>query len=127
MNLTPHFTAEELRCKCGCGMLPRMESVQRLERLRVRCGFPFTVTSGARCPKHNLEVATTGEGGPHTKGQAFDIAIAGAQALELVDHAREEGFTGIGVKQKGPHQERIIHLDDLPAADGQPRPWIWSY
>lgn len=127
MMLTPHFSTEELTCHCGCGMLPRMESVDRLERLRVRCGFPFKVNSGARCAKHNREVATTGDDGPHTKGQAFDIGVAGEQALELVDHARAEGFTGVGVNQKGPHEGRLVHIDDLPNADGQPRPWIWSY
>lgn len=102
-------------------------SVDRLERLRTQLGWPFTITSGARCPKHNAEVADTGADGPHTKGQAFDIAVCGTHALELVDHARDVGFTGIGVKQKGPQGQRIIHIDDLPDAIGQPRPWIWSY
>lgn len=120
-----HFTPAELACKCGCGMQPQPASVERLERLRVRCGFPFKVTSGARCPKHNAEESHTGLTGPHTKGQAFDIAIRGEQALRLVDFAREEGFTGVGVSQKG--ESRFIHIDDLPNADGQPRPWIWSY
>jgi uncharacterized protein YcbK (DUF882 family) len=127
VKLTENFTSEELACKCGCGMLPRPESVQRLQLLRERCGFPFTVTSGARCAKRNNEVATTGDDGPHTKGGAFDIGISGERALVLVDRAREVGFTGIGVKQKGPHAERCIHVDDLPNADGQPRPTIWSY
>jgi len=31
------------------------------------------------------------------------------------------------VNQKGPHAARFIHLDDLPDAEGQPRPTIWSY
>lgn len=125
--MTPHFNASELACHCGCGMLPRIESAERLERLRVRCGFAFKVTSGARCSKHNQEVAETGANGPHTQGAAFDLEVSGGKALEVVDHARDEGFTGIGVKQHGPHEKRIIHLDDLPNAEGQPRPTIWSY
>lgn len=125
--MTPHFTDAELACKCGCGMLPRQESADRLERLRLLCDFSFKVNSGARCAKHNLEVATTGEDGPHTKRGAFDIGVYGENALRLVDRAREVGFTGIGVNQKGPHEKRLIHIDDLPDAPGQPRPWIWSY
>jgi hypothetical protein len=51
----------------------------------------------------------------------------GADALELVALALAYGFTGIGVNQKGAHDGRFIHLDDLDNAPGQPRPCIWSY
>ena len=121
------FTDAELACRCGCGLLPKPESRARLERLRERCAFPFIITSGARCAVYNALVSGTGDDGPHTTGQAFDVGVAGEHALRLVDRAREEGFTGVGVKQHGPHGKRFIHLDDLPNADGQPRPWIWSY
>lgn len=123
--MTPHFTAEEVACKCGCGMLPKQDFMDRAERLRVRFGKPLKVTSGARCPKHNAEVSHTGDDGPHTQGRALDFAIRGADALHLVDCALEEGFTGIGISQKG--DSRFVHVDDLPNADGQPRPTIWSY
>lgn len=82
------------------------------------------ITSGGRCPKQNIAVSTTGPNGPHTKG-AFDVAARGADALELVRIGREEGFTGIGINQKG--DKRFVHFDDLPNEPGQPRPWIWSY
>lgn len=120
--MTPHFSASELECRCGCKMLPQLASVERLEAARVRCGFPFHVTSAARCPAHDAKV---GGKGPHRTGQAFDIRARGAEALKLVTMAREVGFTGIGVSQKG--DDRFIHIDDLPDAPGQPRPWIWSY
>ena len=127
MNVTPHFTREELACKCGCG---RMEipqpSIDRLERVRVRCGFPFPITSADRCPQHNAKVSGTGTTGPHTKG-AFDVGVHGNQAITVVRIALEEGFTGIGISQKGPQGQRFVHLDDLPDAPGQPRPWMWSY
>ena len=123
--MTPHFSAAELACKCGCGMLPALDAVERLERVRVAVGFPLKVTSGARCPFYNQQVAHTGDGGPHTTGRAFDLAVRGAQALEVVRAALAEGFTGIGVSQKG--DSRFLHIDDLPAADGRPRPTIWSY
>lgn len=124
MLLTPHFSTDELACKCGCGLLPPMRSIERLERVRVKAGFPFPITSGARCPDHNAKVSGTGRTGPHTRG-AFDIGLRGAQALTVMRLALEEGFTGIGVSQKG--ATRFLHLDDLPDAPGQPRPTVWSY
>lgn len=113
-----------MKCKCGCGLLPPPDFRAKLERLRERFGKPLRVTSGARCPEHNAKVSSTGRDGPHTKGAA-DLAVRGADALRLIDLAVEQGFTGIGVQQKG--EGRFIHVDDLPDAPGQPRPHIWSY
>lgn len=123
--MTPHFSKAELFCGCGCGMLPAQDFMDKVEILRVRCGFPLPVTSAARCPIHNARVSRTGATGPHTTGRAIDFAVIGNRALDVVRHALEEGFTGIGVQQKG--GGRFIHVDDLKAAEGQPRPWIWSY
>ena len=122
---TEHFTDRELACHCGCGFLPTSEFQSKIERLRVRFGKPLAVTSGARCPAYNAKVAHTGETGPHTTGRAVDFAIRGGDALALVGLALEQDFTGVGVSQKG--ASRFLHLDDLPNAPGQPRPWIWSY
>lgn len=124
--MTPHFTDSELACKCGCGLLPPQPLQDRLERVRVRYGKPMAVSSGARCAKHNQAVSSTGPNGPHTKG-AVDVAVAGADALEVVRIMIAEGFTGIGVAQKGEYGKRFIHGDILLDAPGQPRPWIWSY
>lgn len=106
-------------------MLPERDFMDKIEELRVRCGFPFLVTSAARCSAYNEKVSKTGAKGPHTTGRAIDIAVLGNRAWELVRVALEAGFTGIGVKQHG--SGRMIHLDDLPPAVDRPRPWIWSY
>lgn len=119
--MTPHFTDAELTCKCGCGMLPAPDFMEKVERLRVRCGFAFRVTSAARCPAYNASVSRTGRTGPHTTGRAIDVGVRGAQAVTLIRHALDEEFTGFGVAQKGAY--RFIHLDDL--VEG--RPTIWSY
>ena len=123
--MTPHFTDKELSCP-HCGILPSQEAQDALERVRVRVGHPLRVSSGLRCPAYNQQVSSTGPNGPHTKG-AFDLAISGERALQLVIAAVQEGATGIGVKQHGPHEKRFIHIDFLPNADGQPRPTVWSY
>lgn len=107
-------------------MLPPLGVVLRAERVRMRLGKPMRVSSGARCPAYNDSESSTGTTGPHTKG-AIDFQVSGADALRVVHLMIEEGFTGIGVSQKGPHGSRFIHGDDLPDAPGQPRPTIWSY
>lgn len=119
-----YFSDRELTCKCGCGLLPPPDFRAKLERLRERFGKPLIVTSGARCPDYNAAVSGTGRTGPHTK-RACDFGVRGDDALRLIDLALEQGFTGIGVAQKG--GGRFIHVDDLPNEPGQPRPWIWSY
>lgn len=127
--MTPHFRllSDSLSCRCGCGMLPKQDFMDKMEILRVRLGFPLPVTSAARCASHNVKVSATGASGPHTTGRAIDLQVSGARALETVRMALDMGFTGIGVKQHGPHADRFIHLDMLSNAEGQPRPFIWSY
>jgi zinc D-Ala-D-Ala carboxypeptidase len=124
--MTPHFSAAELACKCGCGMLPEPSFMAKVERLREAWGRPLRVTSAARCPAHNAKVSGTGLNGPHTTGRALDVEVARRDALMLLVLALRLGlFTGIGVQQKG--IGRFLHFDDLPDAPGQPRPTIWSY
>jgi len=94
-----------------------------VETLRDAYGKPMTVSSAYRTPEHNASVSSTGTTGPHTTGRAIDIGVSGTDALTLVHMALTLGFTGIGVSQKGQHNSRFIHLDNL--TDG--RPWIWSY
>ncbi len=95
-----------------------------LQRIRDVHGRPVHITSGFRCPEHNKFVSSTGLIGPHTTGHAADIGVAGQDAFDLTKTAFDKGITGVGFKQKGPHDERFIHLDNLQG-DGRPR--IWSY
>lgn len=128
VTIWPHFQIAELACKCGCGradMDPWF--MHRLVDLRAEFGRPMVLSSAYRCPEHNTSVSKTGRTGPHTTGRAVDVRAFGQDALFLIDAAVRYGFTGIGVKQHGPHRERFVHLDDLSEAPGQPRPHIWSY
>tara|TARA_Y100001938_G_scaffold2814_1_gene3513 strand:+ start:494 stop:880 length:387 start_codon:yes stop_codon:yes gene_type:complete len=124
--LTPHFSVDEMRCK-GTGICTMDEVfMELLETIRCEYGKPMIVTSGFRAPEYNMIVAKSGSKGPHTYGQAVDLHLVGAEANEVIKIALELGMTGIGIKQKGPHKKRFIHLDNLPNGD-HPRPWIWSY
>jgi zinc D-Ala-D-Ala carboxypeptidase len=119
--MTPHFSHKELACRCGCGMLPDKDFMDKVEALRVSVGFPLAVSSAARCPDHNARVSGTGRTGPHTTGRAIDLAVDRSKAYAVLSTALRMGFTGIGVQQKG--GGRFIHLDDLTAG----RPTVWSY
>ena len=95
-----------------------------LEAIRIKCGFPFTITSAYRDPTHPIE-AKKSKPGSHASGRAVDIAVRGDKAVKLIQVAFGFGITGIGVQQKG--GSRFIHLDDLRLEDGFARPNIWSY
>ena len=130
--MTPHFTWDELQCKCGCGdMKFSLVAVQALEALRVEFGVPMRLSSGYRCPTHNMEVSSTGPEGPHTVHELNNITVDvlefGTNAYELVELAIDHDFSGIGLQQKGPMAERFIHLDRLPQLPNRPRPTIWTY
>ena len=122
--LTKSFTFEELKCRGTglCDMDPAF--LEKLQLIRDEFGKPMYPSSGYRHPDHNEKVSTTGRHGPHTTGHAVDIAISGRDAIRLMAIAQKHGMTGIGVSQKGPHDKRFLHLDDLT---GDNRPWIWSY
>lgn len=112
---------------CSCCRRNEMDAVflQELDDLRARYGKPLIVSSGYRCPTHNQRVSSTGATGPHTTGRAADLRVSRADARRLVGIAIDMGFTGIGVQQKG--GVRFVHVDNLPNAEGQPRPTIWTY
>ncbi|WP_444901392.1 D-Ala-D-Ala carboxypeptidase family metallohydrolase [Microbulbifer sp. SSSA007] len=120
-----YFTESELACRC-CGKNHfKDETLRRLIRVRGRYGRPMIINSGYRCPTHNARLNATIT---HTTGQAVDVSVAVDRAHELMKVALEEGFSGIGVKQKGPIKKRFIHLDDLDSIPGERvRPTVWSY
>ena len=90
-----------------------------LQVLRDQTG-PMPVTSGFLCDAHNSEVSTV-KNGPHTLAKAADILISGERAMQLFEKARQIGFSGIGLNQKGLHHNWFVHLDTID------RRALWSY
>lgn len=118
-----YFSDAELSCQCGCGdSLMDDHFMRKLEAMREEAGFPFPLSSAKRCPEHNNRVSSTGLDGPHTTGQAVDIAVSRGEAYIVAELAFKYGMTGIGFKQHG--SGRFVHVDDLHES---PRPNIWSY
>ena len=77
------------------------EFMRMLQTLRDEMQGPLKVSSGFRCEDHNQMVSTTGRNGPHTLAKATDILISGERAMVLFEKARQIGFSGIGLSQKG--------------------------
>ena len=115
MNPRTYFTDRELTCRCGCGLLPPIASVERLYALRILWGKPLTINSAARCATHNRTVgganssshlpasSRTGLSG----GQGFDIRTNNLQEqAELERLAIQCGFRGIG------RASNFLHIDD---------------
>jgi uncharacterized protein YcbK (DUF882 family) len=122
MNDWPYrfFTPDELRCKHTDRLEMNVRFMDRLEKLRVVYGRPMPVSSGYRDASHPSEAKKEKPGtGFHCQGRAVDIAVTGADAIDLIRLATDMGFKGIGVQQKG--AGRFIHLDD------REDPAIWSY
>ena len=99
------------------------EFLYLLEALRVVYGKAIIPSSGYRCSRRNSVVSRTGSHGPHTKGEAIDIKIAGEEAFRLLRIIMNMPFTGIGINQKGDWGSRFIHIDTLKEG----RPITWSY
>lgn len=112
-----YFGPKEFACKDGCGLNCMDPAViKELNIMRHRCGFPFKVTSGCRCAKHNRK-----EGGKATSAHkkkkdgrchGVDIKIGTSSRrdrfLEAVYHRRAEGggFRRIGIAKT------FIHVDN---------------
>lgn len=118
----PSFTRAETACHCGCGQCGMDEAfMDALQALRNQYGRPMPVTSGYRCPDHNVNISDSGPNGPHTTGKAVDVAVnRGRDAYDLVFMAMSHGFTGVGVSVKKGQANSFIHLDRVA-------PRLWSY
>lgn len=117
MNLTTHFTREEMQCPCcqRCEMFPIF--MMQLEKLREYVDHPLVINSGFRCPKHNAELRDSAKNSLHMQGKAADISWDEFDAYEkrnLLEGAQEL-FAGIGIGKT------YMHVD----LGGQHRLWVY--
>ncbi len=122
-DYAPYFREYEFRCKHSGKCEMDNEFMSKLLALRLTYG-PMTITSGYRDKTHPRE-AKKDAPGAHTTGKACDVAVQGKDAYRLLKLALAQGFTGIGVQQKG--EGRFIHLDICADSPTMTRPNCWSY
>ena len=122
----PYFTMEELTCPCGCGQMNMKPSFMRkVVNMRMQTGIKMKVTSAYRCPEYDKSI---GGAGVHPTGRAIDINIYYSDADTIINLMSSYRFTGRGVKQHGPVNKRLIHMDDLDNGElGKTRPATWTY
>ena len=126
----PNFTPKEMADRVDGALVIDPRFMDRLQALRTKLGFPFSLSSAYRTPEHDRHI---GGAGVHPQGCAVDIRVAGQRAYVLLQAAMEVEFSGIGISQRGSYNGRFIHLDDLENTydqatnTGHPRPRIWSY
>jgi zinc D-Ala-D-Ala carboxypeptidase len=99
-----YFSDYELRCKCCDALVVDEDFLRRLNNARMIAGFPFVITSGYRCPKHNAEVGSTSTN--HTSGKAADIqCLSDNERYRMLNALIIAGMMGIGVGKD------FIHAD----------------
>lgn len=102
LNFHPH----EFACHC-CGELYWSPAVfDKAQKIRDMLDAPLVITSGHRCQDHNYRIrgATFSE---HMK-IALDLSLKGHKPEDLLNAAREAGFTSFGF------YGTFIHVDCRP-------------
>lgn len=124
MILTPHFSLDEFRCRCGrpdCAVrdaFPDGRLLETLEAMRTATGAPIVLTSGLRCATYNRQIGGHPES-EHLTGEAADIACDTAQRrFVLVGAALEAGVRRIGLA------DRFVHVG---VATSHPQSVVWLY
>ena len=117
-QITKHFNEDEFRCKHCDELLVNEAFVKKLEKVRVRAGIPFVITSGYRCPIAN-EKAGGKSKSAHLLGKGVDIYCNHSyQRWLIVEAAIKHGFKRIGIGSN------FVHLD---VDDALPIPRLWTY
>lgn len=93
-----------------------------LDTIREIFKQPMVVNSGYRCPDHDAFAGGSGSGA-HTKGLAADISISGGPAFKLLQIVMRCGVRGVGPKQHGDPEGRILHIDRMVRAEDR----VWTY
>lgn len=102
-----YFSPDEFACEC-CGQnLMDKGFLGQLDEARHMAKYPFVITSGYRCPKHNAAIGASATSS-HQHGIAADIAAPSSHAVFLIVQSLIfTGFKRIGWNQ-GKH---FIHVD----------------
>ena len=94
LPVAEHFRLREFECPCCHCIRLSPVLVERLEALRAQWCKPIIVTSGYRCPPHNVQVKGAKKS-LHMIGQAADIVVPFNEQSVVEVFARRAGFTQV--------------------------------
>ena len=118
--MAKYFDRDEFACQYTGNNEIEDKFIEKLDKLREACGFPFIITSGYRDPSHPIEAKKT-KAGTHAQGIAADIKVNnGLQRFKIVEKAIALGFTGVGVARG------FVHVDIRNPDDTTPFV-MWTY
>lgn len=118
-KLSTDFWRAEFACKCGCGFdVVDTELLDVLQHLRTTTGRRITITSGARCPKHNKRVGGS-KTSQHLLGKAADFAVDGMSPKEVAQWLKTNMDAGVGQYGLGLYRS-WVHID----VRSQPAHWV---
>jgi len=119
--ITFHFSEEEMRCRCGCGLLLYdTKTMAGAEAMRARFLRAGNVLSGARCPKHNADVGGVGDS-QHLFGKAIDLYFDDIPVASMAQAARQAGFIRIGSYYSS--NPPFVHVDSANADEAPQGEW----
>jgi hypothetical protein len=96
-TLSDHFKSEEFKCPCCGRVVVDSKLIEKLELLRTFFnGASIMITSGYRCPDHNMKVGGV-KNSQHTLGKAADIKVKGYDPVDVAKRARACGFAFVKV------------------------------
>jgi uncharacterized protein YcbK (DUF882 family) len=105
IRISKNFLLSEFQCPCCKRVIVDFRLVDLLEILRKRIGGkPVIITSGYRCEEYNNKVGGV-PGSYHLLGMAADVRVPGIAPEDLLKHASEVGFLGLGL------YDTFCHLD----------------
>ena len=113
-----YFKKAEFACPCCGKNLCDKPFMDKVDKARSEAGVPFVITSGYRCPDHNLRVGGKSDSS-HPMGCACDIEAEDSRSRFLIiDGLIKAGFNRIGIGRK------FIHADDDINKDQEV---VWLY
>jgi zinc D-Ala-D-Ala carboxypeptidase len=117
--LSDHFNEDEFRCRCGCGRVHVSPALlEALEDIREFSGIPVQITSGFRCPEHNVAVGGK-PSSAHLTGEAADIFVSGnIDRFKFLEAAFVYGVRRVGIGGE------FLHID---VSQSLPQEVCWLY
>jgi len=107
--IAPYFNLSEFACPCCNLVMLHPKLLGKLVKLRKILERPIHITSGYRCPKYNNQIGGV-INSYHRIGLAADIKVKDINLIELLGHAEDVDFGGIGFYEK----KNFLHLDVRP-------------